>query len=89
VNWTVRGTPDGRNWHVIEFLNGYFIASRYNAATDTTAVMTSLDGIDWTINSTPSMIMNARSIASGVVNGQPTIVVVGSTSNVNGYLTYP
>ncbi len=57
VNVTTQSNPGGSaaNWRSIHYANGIFVATTSDTTTDPThQAMTSVDGISWTLRSTPS-----------------------------------
>lgn len=78
-NWTPASSGTPQNLYGVAFLNGQFVAVGAQGT-----VVTSPDGITWTVQtSAASATTNAlRAVAYGVVNGTGTYVAVGDAGTV-------
>lgn len=83
INWASSTTPTDNNWKSVTYGNGLFVAVSMNVVGN--QVMTSPDGINWTIRNTPPVNNPWQSITYG--NGR--FVAVADSGTVDSVMTSP
>jgi hypothetical protein len=92
VNWTsVVGPHHTQNWHAITFGNGMFVATEGGNYTMPNRILTSVNGISWSIRSvhtvSSSILRDAsiHGVTYGLVSGEHRFVAVGHFRRVSNH----
>jgi len=86
ITWTTRNTGIlGKSWNAITYGNGIFVATSWGAINDDqTGIMTSPDGINWTLRTAA-----AKEAWQGIAYGNSIFVAVAPGQDGNHVMTSP